>query len=426
MSLGGRVPKAFAEVSAALPRRVQLAQIVWHQVAVLIEPLFTCANSQSTNGQLAAGPDRLILRLERRITMKKFALSSRSISTRGLAVLLAVGASHVASCVAIEEDENTETPAEPAGTVAVLSDDVGLLTPSTGAFRGGDLWIVNSQLTSLLTGAPPSLPFGLVSIPGSGGDISGAIDLPGDSFFPEGVASASDGTLYVGGLVQRQVLRISGNSSTPDSEPFVDSDTVHHGVFGLTVDTQHDLLWFCDSALGTGSELVGVELGTGREAVRHAIPEPNEQAPASICNDVIVDPSGDVWFTDSTFGRILRIQDEAVRSANSAEVWLRHELLAPPPSENPTAFGANGLELVDGMLVVSNSEAGALVVVDPASATPEDSIQKVSLTEDGAPLTLCTPDGLRVVPETSELIIMENGLCGARHGRILRATLTLE
>jgi len=171
-----------------------------------------------------------------------------------------------------------------------------------------------------------------------------------------------------------------------------------------------------------------VHLTDGSEAVRHLLPEPGGtgaggsdagMTPTSVCNDVIVDPAGNVWFTDSSHGRILRIPSASVMTPNSASVWLSHPLITAP------AFGANGIDFVDGKLVVANSDSGSLVVVDPTSENPASTIRAIELTEDGSPVTLCTPDGLQAVPNTSDIIVNENGMCGKRHARILRATLEL-
>ena len=86
------------------------------------------------------------------------------------------------------------------GTVTQLSADAALLFPTTAAFRGNDVFVVNGQLNAL--GGTPSLPFSVVAIPLAGGAINNTINLPGNNFFPEGIAAAEDGTLYVGSTQQ--------------------------------------------------------------------------------------------------------------------------------------------------------------------------------------------------------------------------------
>ncbi|HWO10531.1 MAG TPA: hypothetical protein VNN80_13660, partial [Polyangiaceae bacterium] len=173
-------------------------------------------------------------------------------------------------------------PEGPRGLVSVLSDDAeGLQSPTTAAVRDTDLWVVNGQLGALFNpAATVNLPFNLVSVPLAGGAI-GATDiaLAGDDFFPEGIAAAADGTLYVGSVALGTVVRIPAGSTTPDADPFVEAGVAERGVVGLTVDEARDTLWFCDSgptAPVPGGAIVGVDLATGVETVRHAMPNPGD------------------------------------------------------------------------------------------------------------------------------------------------------
>jgi hypothetical protein len=92
----------------------------------------------------------------------------------------------------------------------------------------------------------------------------------------------------------------------------------------------------------------------------------------------------------------------------------------------PGGFGANGLELVGGSLIISSN---GLVQVNPNSANPATTVHSIGLTRDGAPETLCGPDGLQAVPgSNTDLIVVENGSCNPPSGdgdRVVRITLAL-
>lgn len=327
----------------------------------------------------------------------------------------------------------------PTGTISVLNADATALNfPTTAAVRGTNLWVVNGQL-NLLGDGTSDAPFNVVSVPLAGGDVGeAAITLPGNAFFPEGIAAAADGTLYVGSITQGSIVRIPADSTTPDAEELVEPGVAQRGVIGLVVDDDRDRLWFCDSSpLEPGGDLVGVDLETGEEEVRHAMPDPGAggdaadagadageadagaAAPATFCNDVIVAPDGDLFATDSS-GRIFRVASADVDDANSASVWLEHSAISPPPG----GFGANGLDLVGDTLIIA---ANGLVAVDSTSNDPASTVRTISLTEGGAAATLCGPDGLQTVPGSdNQIVVVENGACATPRERVVQVTLDLD
>jgi sugar lactone lactonase YvrE len=327
------------------------------------------------------------------------------------------------------------------GTVTQLSADAALLFPTTAAFRGNDVFVVNGQLNAL--GGTPALPFTVVSIPLAGGAIDNTINLPGNTFFPEGIAAASDGTLYVGSTQQGTIVRVPATTTTPDATPFVAAGIAERGVIGLEVDAVHSLLWFCDSnpAGPGGAALVGVDLANGTEAVRHAVPNPGASGPdagadagdagpdagdagtaaagpTAFCNDVVVQSTGNVFFTDSS-GRIFRIPSASVRNPNSAQVWLEGPAVSSP---TPGGFGANGLAFVGDQLIIANTDH--LIAVAPDSNNAASTVRTIPLTENGSAVSLCGPDGLETVPNSNtDLVVVENGSCAAARDRVVRVSL---
>jgi sugar lactone lactonase YvrE len=324
-------------------------------------------------------------------------------------------------------------PAGPTGNIlVVLSDDAErLLGPTTAAVRtpdtlfAEDIWVVNGQLSGLFGGAPAELPFSAVSVPLGGGEIGATeLTLDGD-FYPEGIASARDGTLYIGSVALNTVVRVPPNSTTP--EPFVSAGVAAAGVIGMKVDDDRGLLWLCDSDprdMPRTGAVVGVSLDDGREVVRHVLAAPD--ADSLFCNDLVIDYIGNVWATESIAGIIYRIDAADVMTANSAEIWMRGGLAAPPAG----GFGPNGLTLANGKLVVANVGNGALFAVDPTSDDPVADARAITLSEgDSTGVSLCGPDGLLVVTgrtDGDDLIVVENGGCTAATPRIVRIELDLD
>ncbi|HTV23128.1 MAG TPA: hypothetical protein VMG12_30780 [Polyangiaceae bacterium] len=323
----------------------------------------------------------------------------------------------------------TPSPTEnagPPGTVrAVSANGDALQRPTTAAFRGQTLWVSIGQLGALFTeGGQPKLPFGAVSMTLPAGELGATVALPGPDYYPEGITAAADGTLYIGSIMQGVVSKVPAGSTT--AEPFVKKGGAKRGVIGLTVDAGRDLLWFCDSNpkledAKKAGELVGVKLSDASEVVRHTLPPLDGKAP--FCNDVIVSPSGDLWITDSAGGRLFRVPADAATKPSTVEAWLTGGEIGAPPSGGS---GANGLEWVDGALIVANVGRGTLVKLDPASTDPGRGASVIPLVDaqTKAPVTLCSPDGLELVPGTKDkLIVVENGGCNAKTPRISEVTL---
>lgn len=316
----------------------------------------------------------------------------------------------------------------PSGTVRVLSADAAVLQrPTTAAFRGQELWVAIGQLSVLFgsDGAQPALPFAALSLPLAGGTLGAQkIALPGPDYYPEGTASAADGTLYIGSIMQGTIVKVPAGST--EASPFVSKPTVKRGVLGLTVDAGRQLLWFCDSNpkledAKKAGDLVGVQLAGAKEVVRHALPAAEGKAP--FCNDVIVSPDGALWVTDSAVGRVFRVPAELALQPNSAGVWAAGDEVRPPASGGS---GANGLEWIEGKLVVANVGRGTLVQLDPNSTEPSRGAQLIALTDPQtqAPASLCSPDGVERVPgSTDKLVVVENGGCPAKLPRIIEVTL---
>jgi sugar lactone lactonase YvrE len=188
-----------------------------------------------------------------------------------------------------------------------------------------------------------------------------AIELPGDDFYPEGVAADGAGALYVGSVATGAIVRAEPCGEVTSFVPRRSG----RGTFGLFVDTDASMLWACDidPAFASPAALIGYDLATGAEAARHPFP-----ADAVVCNDIAQGADGSLYLTDSFGARILRVPGATRSDGRPAEVWLTHPSFAAAPG----AFGLNGITVVDERLFTASFANGSL--------------HRVGIGADGAPI----------------------------------------
>lgn len=332
----------------------------------------------------------------------------------------------------------------PTATVTVLADaQADVQRAATAAFRGTNIWYTNFQANTYFDDdLTPTLPFTLASVALADGAAGPTVDLPGDTYYPEGVASAADGTLYVGSALTGAIHSVAAGADAGalQAVEFLAPGTVAaRAVIGMTVDEDRSLLWFCDSSLAffdgnaavAGGALVALNLADATEAVRHTLPEttsaatdvdagaPDAGADAGasttvtpFCNDVIVDDDGRLLVTDTLGGLVYEIPAANALTANSAVPFL-------------TVSGPNGLDILgDNLVVVSGN---GLVTVDLTDSDPQSTMETLTLQNaDDSAADLCGPDGLATVPgSTTEIIVVENGggNCDPAVSRIIKVTL---
>jgi sugar lactone lactonase YvrE len=231
----------------------------------------------------------------------------------------------------------------------------------------------------------------------SAADLS-QVTLPGDRAYPESIAAASDGTLYVSSLASGGVWRITPGASTAQ-------EWIKPGAFdsrstlGVLVDEKANLLWVCSndlSALGVpgpssakGSYVKGFDLASGEGRVSTALP-----GKATLCNDLAVGSDGSLFVTNSLAPQILRLKP----GSTQLEVWLES-----PTFEQPAqGAGLDGIAFGgDGNVYVNNFTKGAFFRVDVRDGAPG----KITKLQSSRPLQL--PDGLR--PAGGQKFIMAEG-----------------
>ena len=245
------------------------------------------------------------------------------------------------------------------GTVTVLAE--GLVTPTTVAVKEGVAFVPEGQFVRLgvLGGLFQARP---ISLEGAGvlDDRALRVQLPGNDFFPEGIAADPvTNDLYVGSIFNGSIIKF------PDGQrrqvfagraPTV----LQRGALGLRVDNARNLLWACDSSLAIpGGTVTGLSLANGAVVVTHELPA------NSLCNDIILDAAGNLLVTETLVGQVFRIDAANALTPNSAALFLATAEIAPPAAGQ---LGANGLAIagVSNILFVANTFAGTLVRFDLA------------------------------------------------------------
>ena len=129
------------------------------------------------------------------------------------------------------------------------------------------------------------------------------IALSGDRAYPESIAAAADGALYVSSLASGGIWRIKPGSATAEAWIAPGAyDT--RSTFGVLVDDKRGVLWVCSndiSALGvpgpgtaTGSNLKAFDLVSGEGKM--SVPFPGT---GNICNDMAIGADGALYATNS-------------------------------------------------------------------------------------------------------------------------------
>jgi hypothetical protein len=223
-------------------------------------------------------------------------------------------------------------------------------------------------------------------------DTRTAIHLPGPSFFPEGIAVASDGTFYIGSIGTGAIVRAAPGAL--GAGPFVPAKSAF-GVYGVAVDEAKGTLWACtyDDTLAPEQPayLTGYDLATGAVKSSHEMP-----GESGFCNDLTLDDKGNVYATDALASAIVRLPS----GGTALETWSAD----PAYVNNPGDITLNGIE-VDGdhLFVVSYATGGLFSVPikpDGSAGVPEAIIID-------PPLEM--PDGLEIIGENKLLFVSNTG-----------------
>ena len=242
----------------------------------------------------------------------------------------------------------------------------------------------------------PAGPAGDMGEPGEPGEpgqpgTCGAheILLAGSSFFPEGLALGSDGTLYIGSVATGQV--VARAPCDPSPEPF--AAVAPASAVGMVVDEDREVLWVCasDATGAAGSDIVGFDLAGGAEVARHAFPD------GGFCNDLALDGDGNLYATDSFLARVLVVEAADLMDGGEAAVWLADERF----EVDPGVFGLNGIAVNGaGDLYLSNYASGDLYRVGISASGEPTGLTTLEIDDP-----LAGPDGIELIDDATLLVV---------------------
>lgn len=182
-----------------------------------------------------------------------------------------------------------------------------------------------------------------------------SIPLP-DGFQPEGIASGTGTTFYVGSIPTGAIYR--GDIETGEGEILVPAQEGRSAI-GLKFDSRSGLLYVAGGATGyayvydaeTGANVDEIQLST--------LP--------SFINDVVITDDA-VYFTNSFQPVLYRVALEG-KAQLPDEPVVQEIMLGGDYQFTPGAFNANGITatLNGDRLIIVNSTEGALYNVDPAT-----------------------------------------------------------
>lgn len=223
------------------------------------------------------------------------------------------------------------------------------------------------------------------------------IELPGDQFYPEGIAATADGTLYVGSIATGQIVRVTPCET--EVETFVDVGTTTRAVVGMIVDDAAGLLWVCDSdaTFAAPPVIQAYDLESAELVASH------DFGAIGFCNDLALGADGAIYATDSAGARVVRVAAADRLFDTPVETWSADQEFAVGPGE----FGVNGIALADdSTLYVGNYAQGELYRI-PIEA--DGQAGAVTLLDVGE--GLAAPDGLKA--RTPEQLLAIEGAAAA-------------
>lgn len=195
---------------------------------------------------------------------------------------------------------------------------------------------------------------------------------------PEGIAVSADGTLYVGGFISGNVVRI--DPCTHEVEEW-QSPGILGNIAGLLVDDADERLWVCASDFGQrppNPRLTALSLDDGTVVGSHIFP-----SGSGICNDLTFDDAGNLYATDSFAHRIVRVDAASLDlegdQTDTVEVWSADPTFG---QIMPGTFGLNGIAwATDGLYVAAFH--GSISEADPKVLDPSH-LYRIPIEEDGS------------------------------------------
>jgi sugar lactone lactonase YvrE len=230
-------------------------------------------------------------------------------------------------------------------------------------------------------------------------EVESPIELPADFQYPNGIAHASDGTIYVGSITSGQILRITPDGKT---ETFFPGNDEIFAATALRLDESRDILW------GSSPDFLGTRNSSG-EMVRRpprvfAIDTRSGEVQRVISmpeggfsNDIALDPEGGIYITDSTLARIHYLAPETTQ----LQTWAADE-----------RFRADRI----GLGGIARRSDGELFKVTP-QPQGQPTVEAIPLERQ-----LENPDGMQFALDGS--LILTEGSVESGNGRLLRINVS--
>ncbi|MEM9459957.1 MAG: hypothetical protein AAGF11_37625 [Myxococcota bacterium] len=239
-----------------------------------------------------------------------------------------------------------------------------------------------------------------------------AIELPGDTFYPEGVAADAAGHLYIGSLATGAV--VMADPCTGEVDELVPAGGTLTNPVGLIVDEGNATLVVCNSdfTFATPPSIDMLDLADGALLGRHAFEGPG------FCNDLTFDDEGNVYATDSAAARVVRVPAAEILSDSPVQTWATDPDFAVGEGE----FGLNGIAFDgDSSLYVVNYAQGELhrIAIEPDGLA--GSVTAIALGQTA----LAAPDGLEWIGD-GQLLVVEGDLGAVSRIELSGDTATVE
>lgn len=230
------------------------------------------------------------------------------------------------------------------------------------------------------------------------------IALPTGFQYPNGIARASNGTLYVGSVTSGNILQVQPNGKI---ETFFPGSDEIFAANSLRLDEQRGILW------GASSDFLGVRGDNGEvtrrphrifaldirtSKVLRVILMPD----GGFGNDMAIAPQGGVYVTDSNRPRIYYLAP----GAKQLQIWAEDERF------RSELIGLAGIaRAANGTVVVGLFSDGKLFKVTPSPQGTQ--VEAISLQRP-----IENPDGMVFAPDGSLLVL--EGAIASGNGRLLR------
>jgi hypothetical protein len=220
--------------------------------------------------------------------------------------------------------------------------------------------------------------------------------IPGEKIYPESLAAAADGRIFIGSIVKRQIFAVKAGAATAEAWIGADSETTL-GVYGVFADDRSNTLWACLSSFPGSqgspqapSALTAYDLQTGKLKARYVLP-----TPGAFCNDIAVGPDGATYVTDSA-----NMEIDRLRSGDAQlQVW------AGNGGFGPKGGILDGIAVIASRMFVNTLRTNNVFAIPISNDGEAGAIAAVTLDRP-----IEAPDGMRSFGKDSLLLVESGGV----------------